>query len=94
VTAELGRRWNFPDDLVSAFRHASDPLLVDPFPRLAAQLGLAATMADAGDLGIHPVDAVMGVDPESLRRLGVDPLLLAAGIPSFAEHVQPIDLLA
>lgn len=46
ITAELGRRWNFPDKIVRALDSASDPLAAPPFCQLAALIHLASLLAD------------------------------------------------
>lgn len=49
VTAEIARRWDFPDDVVDALSGACDPLAASHFSRLAGVVHLAALLADAGD---------------------------------------------
>ncbi|OON62818.1 histidine kinase [Massilia sp. KIM] len=46
ITAELGRRWNFPAKLVRALECSSDPLAAHPFCQLAGVIHLASLLAD------------------------------------------------
>jgi HD-like signal output (HDOD) protein len=46
ITAELGRRWNFPDKIVQALESSSDPMAAHPFCRLAGIIHLASLLAD------------------------------------------------
>ena len=49
VTAEIARRWDFPEDLVDALSSACDPLAASHFSRLAAAVHLAALLADTAE---------------------------------------------
>jgi HD-like signal output (HDOD) protein len=46
VTAELARRWNFPDAIVQGLEAASGPLLTQPFSPLGGVVHLAGWLAD------------------------------------------------
>ncbi len=46
ITAELGRRWNFPARIVDALSSSSDPLAAHPFCQLAGIIHLASLLAD------------------------------------------------
>jgi HD-like signal output (HDOD) protein len=46
ITAELGRRWNFPAKIVDALKGASDPLATRPFCQLAGIIHVASLLAD------------------------------------------------
>ncbi len=61
ITAELGRRWNFPEKIVRALECSSDPMAAHPFCQLAALIHLASLLADT------PSD-----DPEILDTLPDD----------------------
>ena len=61
ITAELGRRWNFPLTIVRALECSSDPMAAHPFCKLAAVIHLASLLADT------PSD-----DPEILETLPQD----------------------
>lgn len=49
ITAEIARRWDFPDDVVDALSGASDPLAASHFSKLAGVVHLAALLADHGE---------------------------------------------
>lgn len=46
ITAELGRRWNFPVAIVRALECSSDPMAAHPFSQLAGVIHLASLLAD------------------------------------------------
>lgn len=46
ITAELGRRWNFPEAIVRALECSSDPMAAHPFSKLGAIIHLASLLAD------------------------------------------------
>lgn len=46
ITAELGRRWNFPEKIVRALECSSDPMAAHPFSQLGAIIHLASLLAD------------------------------------------------
>ena len=46
ITAELGRRWNFPDKIVRALENSSDPMAAHPFCQLGGIIHLASLLAD------------------------------------------------
>ncbi len=46
ITAELGRRWNFPLKIVRALECSSDPMAAHPFCQLAGIIHLASLLAD------------------------------------------------
>jgi HD-like signal output (HDOD) protein len=46
VTAELARRWNFPEEIVQGLDAASTPLQAQPFSRLGGVVHLAGWLAD------------------------------------------------
>jgi HD-like signal output (HDOD) protein len=63
ITAELGRRWNFPTAIVNALECASDPMASHPFSQLAGIVHLASLLADtpsddAAILDSLPADVV------------------------------------
>lgn len=93
ITAELARRWALPEPLTDAFRHAPDPLHARPFSLLAAVLSLAATAADAGDLGLPSTDGLPGADPELLAHLRLDTSWLQTNLPSYESMTYTVDAL-
>ncbi len=46
ITAELGKRWNFPVVIVQALEASSDPAAARPFSKLAGIIHLASLLAD------------------------------------------------
>lgn len=72
VTAELARRWQFPDTLVLALNAADDPLACRPFCRLGAVLRLASVMAEAGEQGGVALTDALAAQEELLQRLGLE----------------------
>jgi HD-like signal output (HDOD) protein len=69
VTAELTRRWKFPDTLTSGFDAVSRPLEAQPFSSLGAVLHVAALMADAMDLETSAIEALNTSALELTTRL-------------------------
>lgn len=51
ISAELGRRWDFPPDMVQALDEASAPLQANSLSRMAAVVHLAALMTDSTATG-------------------------------------------
>lgn len=93
VTAELARRWDLPRPLIDAFRHAPEPLAAEPFSLLAAVLNLAATAADAGDLGSEQPGYWCESAPQLLEQLRLEPAWLAANMPSYESVTISVDAL-
>lgn len=77
VTAELARRWSFPDSLLTAFQNTAAPLDAASFSQLGAVLHLAEGLADAMDLGQPPIEAIEQALPELISRLRLKPSWLA-----------------
>ena len=82
VTAELARRWKFPEVRVAGLAAAADPLATRPFSRLGAALRLASGMSDAGESGLPEVATLQEVQPELVSRLQLD-------IDGLARHLLP-----
>jgi HD-like signal output (HDOD) protein len=70
ITAELGRRWNFPDKIVRALESASDPMAAHPFCQLGALIHLASLLADTPSDDPAVLDTLPGdvVDALHLNR--------------------------
>ena len=75
VTAEMARRWQFPDSVVRALDASADPMAARPFSRLGAVLHVAELLAqaEAGDeqaVDALPVDvlAALHVDADWMRH--------------------------
>ena len=86
VTAELARRWRFPQALVDGLHAAGDPMAARPFSKLGAVLRMASVLADAGDQGLPPVATLMETQADLVNHLHLDLDWLAA-------HLQPYELL-
>ncbi len=93
VTGELARHWGLPHPMIEAFQHAPDPLQALPFSTLAAVLNLAATAADAGDLGLPRATALSEADPKLVSHLRLAPDWLQANTPSYESLTYSADAL-
>jgi HD-like signal output (HDOD) protein len=86
VTAELARRWKFPEALLVAFEAVSRPLESHPFSSLGGVLHVAALMAEAMDLEANAIEVLNTSAPELVARLHLnvawldDKLLTAADL--------------
>jgi HD-like signal output (HDOD) protein len=58
VTAELARRWNFPEHIVQALQSSSDPLASQVFSKLGAIVHLAGLLADAEEASEKMIDTL------------------------------------
>ncbi len=58
VTAELARRWNFPDSIVQALLVSSDPLLMQPIAPLAGVVHLAGLLAELPDANADAIETL------------------------------------
>ncbi len=86
LIAEVALRWDFPEDIVEAFRHVSAPLSAPQFSALAATVHLASLLAE------YPADTpdVVGQLPYVLvQALGLDPDALQATLPAADSFVDP-----
>jgi len=72
VTAELARRWRFPDELVKGLAAAANPMDMKPFSQLGAVLRLASVMSDAGERGLAPLTTLMDLQPELMHHMHLD----------------------
>ena len=75
VTAEMARRWNFPERVVQALDASADPMAARPFSRLGAVLHLAELLAQADPsqteaANLLPADVLgaLHVDADWLRE--------------------------
>jgi HD-like signal output (HDOD) protein len=93
VTAELARRWELPTPLIDAFRHAPEPLQGGALSLLAGVLNLAATAADAGDLGSDQPAFWCETDPSLLAHLQLDPEWLQVQMPTYESVTYAVDAL-
>lgn len=81
LTAELARRWRFPQALVQAFVAAQEPLAAKPFDRLGAALRLASVITDAREAGQPVADALLATQSELLKHLNLDLAWLDSHLP-------------
>lgn len=88
VTAELARRWQFPDNLVTALDTAAEPLAAQPFSPLGAVLHLAEVLADALDLDQPPLEVLERSQPELVARLRLKTHWLADKLVSADDLAQ------
>jgi HD-like signal output (HDOD) protein len=95
VSAELARRWKFPDELVRALAAAADPMACKPFCRLGGVLRLASVLADAGDLGLDPLATLHEVQPELFHHMhfDLDEAWLSAHLASYEALTSGVDQL-
>lgn len=93
ITAELARHWQFPTELIDAFRAASSPLAARPFSRLGAVLRLASVISESHEHGQTACEALESTHPDLLERLGLDLASLAAVLPEHADVVAGVNEL-
>jgi HD-like signal output (HDOD) protein len=93
ITAELARRWQLPHRLVDGFVHTADPLEARPFSLLAAVMHLSDVMADAGVLGLDPVETLEKCCGPLLLHLRLDVPWLQSTAPGFDDLTSPVDEL-
>jgi HD-like signal output (HDOD) protein len=89
ITAEIARRWDFPDAVTVALQSVAQPMLAKPFSRLAAVVHLGAWLAD-----LPPdTEAPLSQCPHAvILALGLDLESLAADLPTH-ESVSDISTL-
>jgi HD-like signal output (HDOD) protein len=93
VTAELARRWHFPQLLVEGFHWASEPLNARPFSLLAAVLHMSQVLADAIELEVAPVDALKQVDEDLVEHEHLDLDWLQGHLFTKADLSHEVELL-
>lgn len=93
VTAELARHWQFPAQLVEAFRATSAPLDTRPFSRLAAALRLASVVADCREKGQSVTEGLLATQGDLVVHLGLDLDWLEQHLPSHELAVASVDAL-
>ena len=86
VTAELARRWRFPQVMVDGLQAAADPMAARPFSKLGAVLRIASVLADAGDRGLPPVATLVETQADLVAHLHLD-------LDWLAQHLLPYELL-
>ena len=93
VTAELSRRWKFPDELTKAFGACAEPLQTKPFSALGAALRCAEVMADALTEGVDPVAALTAGVPDVVAHLHLDLPWLQTKLLAMGDPRQEADAL-
>ncbi len=78
ITAEIARRWDFPDDVINALGGASDPLAASHFSKLAGVVHLAALLADHAEPKTETLDTLPGA---VLIALGLNAEALKVSMP-------------
>jgi HD-like signal output (HDOD) protein len=89
ITAEMARRWDFPDAMTAGLQSAAQPMIAKPFSRLAAVVHVAAWLAD---LPPDTVDPLSQCPHAVLMALGLNLETLAAELPSL-ESLNDISTL-
>lgn len=89
VTAELARRWKFPESLVRALETADDPMAFNPFCRLGGVLHLATLLAEIGlEEPMSAEETVKSLPADVTRALQLDPAWLIEHLPPVADYVD------
>lgn len=91
VTAELARRWKFPDALLTGFAAASQPLTARPFQPLGGVLHLAALLADAMDMDLPAADSLQALAPELVGHFHLNLDWLAERVLQAADLDAEVD---
>jgi HD-like signal output (HDOD) protein len=79
ITAELARRWKFPDTIVQALQAADDPLAEHHFSRLAGIVHLAELIAETPGAGVEVLDTL---PQDVVSKLMLEPEWMRAKFPS------------
>jgi HD-like signal output (HDOD) protein len=89
ITAEIARRWDFPDVVSQALDAAGQPMDTQPFSRLGAVVHLAGLLADHGT---PAVKELMALPAGVVELLKLDMEKLSASLPH-ADTFSDISLL-
>jgi HD-like signal output (HDOD) protein len=93
VSAELAQRWHLPRPLVLALNAFEDPLASRPFSRLGAVLRLASVMAEAGEAGRDPLEAITLLHADLIEYLHLDLDWLRAHVRAHAQLARGMEEL-
>lgn len=93
VTAELARRWQFPDNLLAGFASAAQPMAAQPFTALGAVLNLAEALADAMDLDKPPIESIEHTHADVIARLRLKTSWLADKLLNADDLAQEAQLM-
>ena len=89
VTAELARRWHFPDTIVRALETADDPIAAAPFCRLGGILHVATLLAEIGlEEPMSPTETIASLPVDVIQALQLDAGWLVAHLPPVAGYVD------
>ena len=89
VTAELAKRWRFPDSIVRALETAEDPVAATPFCRLGGIVHVAMLLAEIGlEEPKSPADTIASLPEEIKQALQLDSEWLAEHLPPVADFVD------
>ena len=91
VTAELARRWRFPEEMSVAIAAAADPMAQKPFSRLAAVLRLASVMSEAGDRNLPATTTLLETQPDLIKHVHLDMDWLAGHLQPYATVTAGVD---
>ena len=78
ITAEMARRWDFPDALTLALDACAQPLLTAPFSRLGGVVHLATLLADTPSVTVQTLEALPA---DLVGALQLDLELLKTSMP-------------
>ena len=87
ITAELARRWNFPENIALGLEKSADPLGTRPFCRLAALVHVAELLAEMACEGESDIDMISELPQEVLGALQMDNDWLREHLPAPEEFV-------
>jgi HD-like signal output (HDOD) protein len=89
VTAELARRWSFPQSLVDALAAAEDPTAAKPFSRLGGIVHVAMLLAEIGLEEPMPAQQAAAALPLDIcQALQLDTAWLAEHLPAVEGFVD------
>lgn len=83
VTAEMARRWKFPDDVVAGLDNAADPLSAHPFSRLGGVLHIAELLAELAPTPDQAQAMIDSLPADVLATLQVDQEWMVSHLPDY-----------
>jgi len=89
ITAEIARRWDFPEDLVAGLQASGNPMAAAPFSRLGAVVHLAGLLADKSAPGAQDL---LALPQNVVQALQLDLELLSTQMPD-AESFSDLSAL-
>jgi HD-like signal output (HDOD) protein len=88
VTAEMARRWNFPDSIVRALNAASDPMAARPFSRLGGVLNLAELLAEMAPHAGDAEAAIAALPQDVIQALKLQPDWMLSHFPDVDSFID------